>query len=193
MSTPMIETRSGDTAKFEQEGRKLVGYAAVFDSPSENLGGFREFIKRGAFKRSIESNVDCRALVDHDTRLVLGRRSSGTLQLAEDSRGLLIEVQMPDVSYARDLAELMRRGDVSQMSFGFTVPAGGDEWGPPAAGDTLRTRTIKSVDLAEVSVVTFPAYPATEVSLRSMLRQDMEKLRLRLQIASLRRIVRHSK
>lgn len=193
MSTPMIERRAGDTAKFEQEGRKLVGYAAVFDSPSENLGGFREFIRRGAFKKSIESGADIRGLVDHNTQLVIGRRSNGTLTLAEDSKGLLVEIKLPDVSYANDLIQLVRDNYISGMSFGFSVPDGGDEWGPPVAGDTLRTRTIKAADLAEVSVVSFPAYGATHVSLRSMMRHDMEKLRMKVQIAGMRRIVRHPK
>ena len=178
-----IETRSGGIGAIEQDGKHIVGYAAVFNSRSENLGGFTEEIRGGAFKRSIDSSADVRALLDHDTRLVLGRRSSGTLALAEDSRGLLIDITTPATSYARDLVELLRRGDVSQMSFGFTVPNGTDIWGDGENG--IRHRTLTECSLAEVSVVTFPAYPETSCALRSLMRHKMQTIRNQVKVLAL--------
>lgn len=142
---------------------RLVGHAAVFNSLSEDLGGFRELIAPGAFASSIAKD-DVRALFNHDPNFVLGRTSSGTLRLAEDMRGLAIEVDMPDTQTIRDLVTApVQRGDVSQMSFAFETVT--DEWRKDTAGDW--TRTLVEVRLYDVSPVTFPAYPATDVSARS--------------------------
>jgi uncharacterized protein len=187
----MLETRtlSGSIENSGKDGRTLVGYAAKFDSLSENLGGFRELIKPGAFRSSLSDGTDVRALVDHDPRLVIGRRSNGTLRLEEDSTGLRVEIDTPSVSYADDLLELIRGGYVSQMSFGFSIPPGGDEWLPVDKEDGLRRRLLKTVALAETSVVTFPAYSATEVSVRSLElhQRKVDQLRLALAVAGLRR------
>ena len=187
----MLETRtlSGSIENSGKDGRTLVGYAAKFDSLSENLGGFRELIKPGAFRSSLSDGTDVRALVDHDPRLVIGRRSNGTLRLEEDSTGLRVEIDTPSVSYADDLLELIRGGYVSQMSFGFSIPPGGDEWLPVDKEDGLRRRLLKTVALAETSVVTFPAYSATEVSVRSLElhQRRVDQLRLALAVAGLRR------
>ena len=187
----MLETRtlSGSIENGGKDGRTLVGYAAKFDSLSENLGGFRELIKPGAFRSSLSDGTDVRALVDHDPRLVIGRRSNGTLRLEEDSTGLRVEIDTPSVSYADDLLELIRGGYVSQMSFGFSIPPGGDEWLPVDKEDGLRRRLLKTVALAETSVVTFPAYSATEVSVRSLElhQRKVDQLRLALAVAGLRR------
>lgn len=182
-----IERRVGSLAAVESEGNKLHGYAAVFNQPSENLGGFREFIAPGAFKRSLDSGEDVRALLDHDTRLVLGRRSAGTLRLHEDSKGLAVEIDLPSTSYARDAAELIRRGDVSQMSFGFTIPHGGDEWLPPEGDEPLRRRIVRQANLMEVSVVSIPAYPQTEIGLRSLTRWLMDRNKNCFKVLGLRR------
>ena len=187
----MLETRtlSGSIENSGKDGRTLVGYAAKFDSLSKNLGGFRELIKPGAFRSSLSDGTDVRALVDHDPRLVIGRRSNGTLRLEEDSTGLRVEIDTPSVSYADDLLELIRGGYVSQMSFGFSIPPGGDEWLPVDKEDGLRRRLLKTVALAETSVVTFPAYSATEVSVRSLElhQRKVDQLRLALAVAGLRR------
>ena len=187
----MLETRtlSGSIENSGKDGRTLVGYAAKFDSLSENLGGFRELIKPGAFRSSLSDGTDVRALVDHDPRLVIGRRSNGTLRLEEDSTGLRVEIDTPSVSYADDLLELIRGGYVSQMSFGFSIPPGGDEWLPVDKEDGLRRRLLKTVALSETSVVTFPAYSATEVSVRSLElhQRKVDQLRLALAVAGLRR------
>lgn len=132
------------------------GYAAVFDSPSEPLP-FIETISPGAFKRSLNSGREVRMFINHNSDQVLASTRSGTLTLAEDERGLLVEAQLPPTTYGRDLSVLMQRGDVHSMSFGFSVPSGGDSW-----SDDGQSRELREVILHEVSVVTgFPAYPAT--------------------------------
>lgn len=142
---------------------RVAGYAAVFDKPSENLGGFVERIKPGAFSETLKDNrSDPRLLWDHNSQYVLGRRSAGTLTLNEDVKGLAFEAILPDTTYARDLSVLMERGDVREMSFGFNVIR--DEWSdldkPTVKRDVLEVRLI------EISIVSFPAYPQTSVKLR---------------------------
>lgn len=146
----------------EDEKEKIVGYAAVFDSLSENLGGFREKIQQGAFKRSLENGADVRALMNHDPNYILGRNKSGTLVVQEDSRGLKIEITPPETTWARDLMTSMDRGDISEMSFAFATID--DRW-EEENGETIRT--LKEVDISDVSVVTYPAYKATSVQVRS--------------------------
>lgn len=161
-------------AAIQPEGSKLVGYAAVFGPLSEDLGGFRERVAPNAFDRSLADDTDIRALVDHDTAKVIGRRSSGTLQLATDERGLRVEIDLPETTYANDLRALLQRGDVSQMSFAFLVEPNGEKWeGRDESG--VRIRTLTDVQLIEVSVVTIPAYPDTVAALRSMQRLDQAK------------------
>ncbi len=157
---PLIEMRvEGD----EGERPKIVGHAAVFNELSEPLWGFRERILPGAFKEAIERD-DVRALVNHDPNYVLGRNKAGTLRLAEDERGLAVEIDPPDTQWARDLMVSMRRGDVNQMSFAFTVL---DEEFSKEDGENIRI--LKKVRLHDVSVVTYPAYPQTDVQVRSIL------------------------
>lgn len=142
------------------EADLIRGYAAVFDQLSEDLGGFRERIAPGAFRRSVESG-DVRALWEHNPQYVLGRTRAGTLALAEDARGLRVEIRPPDTVWAGDLRRSLERGDVNQMSFGFTVR---DETWDQEDGATVRT--LKDVDLFDVSIVTFPAYPQTSAEAR---------------------------
>jgi uncharacterized protein len=147
----------------------MRGHAAVFDQPSELLAGcFREIIKPGAFSEAIISS-DPRALFNHDPSMVLGRKSSGTLRMVEDVSGLAVEIDPPNTSYSRDLQECMKRGDVNQMSFGFTVADGGDEWIRDSGDAGTWTRTITKIErLYDVSPVTFPAYPETDCAIRSL-------------------------
>lgn len=155
-TTDMVVANEGKTATF-------TGYAAVFDSPSEPLP-FIETIAPGAFARSLKSRNDVRMYVNHDDNMVLASRRSGTLKLAEDAKGLRVEAKMPDTSYARDLVELMRSGVVDSMSFGFSVPRGGDEWSEDGS-----QRRLNEIRLHEVSVVTgVPAYSATSAMVRKM-------------------------
>lgn len=141
---------------------RLRGHAAVFNSLSEPMYGFREQIAPGAFAESIGKD-DIRALWNHDTSHVLGRKSAGTLILTEDERGLAVDINPPNTTWAKDLLISIKRGDVSQMSFGFRVLT--DSW---SMVDGSEVRTLEKVQLFEVSPVTFPAYSATDVSARSL-------------------------
>src|SRR6056297_1955042 len=156
-----LETRIVEVDQFEvredSDGMHLEGYAALFDSRSENLGGFTETIKPGAFRSSLKARNDIKLLWNHDTGAVLGSTRAGTLTLTEDERGLRVSADIANTSYGRDAAELVRRGDVTGFSFGFSMPArGGDGWISEGT-----ERLLKSVRLHEVSLVAFPAYPAT--------------------------------
>lgn len=149
-------------------GLEFRGYAAVFNSPSQDLGGFRETILPGAFSRSINSAAnggrDIKMFLNHNQDVVLASTRARTLRLAEDERGLLAEATLPDSAWGQPVAEAIRRGDISSMSFGFTVSKGGDAWSPDHS-----QRTLHEVRLLEVSPVTgWPAYTATSASIRSL-------------------------
>lgn len=158
---PLIEVR----AAAEGEGPKIVGHAAVFEVISEKLGLFREKIARGAFTKTIQE-ADVRALWNHDPNYVLGRTKARTLTLSEDEHGLAIEITPPATSWARDFIETLRRGDVDQMSFGFRAVK--EQW--EGEGDLGLLRILKEVELFDVSPVTFPAYPQTDVQVRALKR-----------------------
>jgi len=148
-----------------EEKRYIEGHAAVFDSWSETLGGmfpFREKVNRGAFEESLEKD-DIRALFNHDANFVLGRNRAGTLELREDEKGLYVKIIPPDTQMARDLITSIERGDINQMSFGFSV-----EEEKCNTEDGIDVRELRKVKLFDVSPVTFPAYPATDVGLRAM-------------------------
>ncbi|HZL38457.1 MAG TPA: HK97 family phage prohead protease [Tepidisphaeraceae bacterium] len=162
--TRFIRTAAGSEIRMLPGTRTLAGIAAPFNSPSEDLGGFREVIQRGAFNSTLSSNRDIRALLSHDNDKLLGRTSSGTLRLHETPDGLAFENDLPDVSYARDLMSLVQRRDIRGMSFGFRVPKGGDSW---AKVNGQAVRTLKSVDLGEISYVANPAYGSTAIQVRS--------------------------
>lgn len=156
-SEQKFETRVS-AADFEiretPDGMTFEGYAAVFNSRSENLGGFTEFVAPGAFTRSLKTRNDVKLLWNHDAGQVLGSTRARTLTLTEDARGLKVTAQLPNTQLGRDTAELLKRGDVDAMSFGFNVIK--DKWN--ANGDE---RTLEAVRLFEVSIVAFPAYSAT--------------------------------
>ncbi|CAB4157353.1 Prohead protease [uncultured Caudovirales phage] len=147
----------------EADGMRFTGYAAVFNSDSEPLP-FIERIMPGAFKRSLKARNEVKLFKNHNMDEVLASTRSKTLRLTEDSKGLLAEATLPDTTAGRDLAVLMKRGDVHAMSFGFSVPSKGDKW-----SDDGMTRELKEIRLHEVSIVTgFPAYEATTASVRSL-------------------------
>ena len=150
--------------RAEGDGNTFVGYAAMFDSPSQPLP-FTERIAQGAFTRSLgDRRRDIRLYVNHNSDMVLASKKSGTLRLSEDRMGLRVEADLPDTSYSRDLRALMQAGVVDKMSFGFTIPKGGDRW-----SDDGMERTLTKINLHEVSVVTgFPAYEATKAAVRSL-------------------------
>lgn len=164
-----METRLGIDAwhdvdfRMEADGRTFRGYAAVFDSESEDLGGFRETIAPGAFKRSLNQRKrDLKAFVNHDWGRLLGTRKAGTLVLKEDDYGLRAEIELPDTQDGRDIAALTARGDIHAMSFGF-VPVDVEQ------KDNGKTQRIREARLMEVSPVTaWPAYSATTAGMRAL-------------------------
>jgi HK97 family phage prohead protease len=164
---------------FKVSGKKIVGRPVVYDSLSEDLGGFKEIIKHSAFAGSLDNDI--RALVEHQPTLLLGRTSSNTLTIREDNQGLLIEIDPPDIQSARDLMVSIERGDIKGMSFGFSVPAGGDKWdydqSPPL-------RTVTRAILHEITVTSMPAYKATDVAvaMRSLLLGQSYNQRQRLEL-----------
>lgn len=158
------ETRDFDTSfeiREEGDGMTFVGYAAKFDQPSENLGGFVEYVERGAFSRSLKSRNDVMLLWNHDSGEPLASTRSGTMKLTEDEIGLRVEARLPQTTRGKDLAILLRDGIVGKMSFGFNVIK--DSWN--AEGNERR---LKSVRLFEVSAVVWPAYTSTSASVRGL-------------------------
>lgn len=149
----------------ENEQKRIIGYGAVFNSLSEDLGGFREMILPGAFTEAITRD-DVRALFNHDPNLILGRTAAGTLVLSEDERGLRYEIDPPATQYARDLLVSLERGDVDQSSFGFIVEE--ESWQNPNAERSYPIRVLHRVKLFDVSPVVYPAYAATSVAVRAI-------------------------
>lgn len=148
------------------EGMSFQGYAAVFNSPSAPLP-FTETIAPGAFARSLKSRNNVFLLVNHDAARPLASTRSKTMTLEEDGRGLLVKATLPDTTDGRDLAVLLGAGGaprvIDSMSFGFSVPRGGDTWNEDGS-----QRTLNQVRLHETSIVTFPAYEATTAAVRSL-------------------------
>jgi len=135
----------------------IIGHAAVFNTLSEDLGGFREQIDPGAFNDTLDADV--RALKNHDPNMILGRTKAGTLTLSVDELGLRYDIQLPKTTFAADLIESVRRGDISQSSFAFR--ALDDKWNKHDGQDV---RTIVRAELIDVSPVTYPAYNTTDTS-----------------------------
>lgn len=160
----LLECRQLHELRLEGEGeqRRIVGYAAVFDTLSDDLGGFREEIAPGAFD---PLDQDVRCTFNHDANQVVGRTSSGTLELKTDKRGLWFSARPPATTWARDLLASIERGDVNQGSFMFRVRPGGEEW---RDDDGATIRRLTAVRTRDVAVVTYPAYPDTRVAARSL-------------------------
>lgn len=159
-------TFAADTMRVEtraEGGPRLIGHAAVFNTETKIGRWFRERIAPGAFRRAIAED-DVRALFNHDENWVLGRNRAGTLRLAEDDVGLAIDITPPDTQLVRDMVLApISRGDVSQMSFGFVMRR--EEWDETEA---VPLRTLLEVELFDVSPVTFPAFPTTDVAMRNL-------------------------
>lgn len=137
----------------------IYGYAAVFDSPSEPMP-WVEYVRRGAFTKTLKDGADVRLLIDH-AGVPLARSRSGTLRLEEDARGLYMESELdPRNPDAARLISAMDRGDMSQMSFAFRSIK--DNW-----NEDRSVRELREVQLYDVSVVTFPAYEETIAEVRS--------------------------
>ena len=150
-----FELRSTQT---EDGKRQVRGHGAVYDSRSEDLGGFREIIAKGAFDKAV--NDDIRALFNHDPNQILGRTTAGTLKVSTDERGLAYELVLPDTSYAKDLAVNLDLGNITQSSFAMTVKR--DRWEEEEDGTILRT-ILEVENLYDVSPVTYPAYQEADV------------------------------
>lgn len=155
-NAPEQRTIDVDVADLDTRGRSVVGYAAVYGATSGDLGGFREQIAPGAFA-GVLADADVRCLLNHDANVVLGRTKSGTLRLADDERGLRFEVDLPESR--SDLREAVARGDLDGASFRFQV--GEEEWD----GDLRTVKTVAA--LHDVTLATYPAYPATSIELRT--------------------------
>jgi HK97 family phage prohead protease len=156
-----VRTNSVDfEVRAEGDGMTFTGYASVFNSPSEDLGGFVEYVAPGAFKRSLQSRNEVKLLWNHDAGEPLASLRGGTMQLVEDSRGLKVTAQLPNTTRGRDIAELLRTKVIDSMSFGFNVIR--DSWSSDG-----KVRTLESVRLFEASIVSFPAYSQTSATVRS--------------------------
>ncbi|GKV69848.1 hypothetical protein NCCP2716_23460 [Sporosarcina sp. NCCP-2716] len=164
------QTRSLSTdlqTRAEEDEMVIEGYFAVFGSETTLWPGAFEEIAPGAFDKTLSNDV--RALIDHETRAVLGRTKSNTLTLKVDSRGLWGSIRInPDDSDAVNLYQRVKRGDVDQCSFGFNIVSETTDW----REDGTVKWIIEEVDLHEVSVVTFPAYSDTGVQAR---KQEVEQ------------------
>ena len=157
-------------------GKTIEGYAATFGNTAR-VSDFNEVIAPTAFSESLRSRDEILALSDHDYTKVIGRTGNGSLKLSTDAKGLRFTLTPPDTQAGRDALEMVRTGTAGGLSFGFTVPAGGDEW----QGET---RTLKNVVLREISLVSsWPAYQGTSASVRS--RQPMTDQERRIRILEL--------
>jgi uncharacterized protein len=169
MTKSNFEIRHNEITDLEvrssEDSSTFTGYAAVFNSDSEPLP-FIERIAPGAFTRTLESRNHVKMFLNHNTDIVLASNRSGTLQLTEDERGLRVTAELPPTTAGNDLKVLLKRGIISQMSFGFHIPNGGDSW-----SDGGKQRTLNEIALHEVSVVSgFPAYESTSAMVRTIAR-----------------------
>ena len=148
------------------ELRQITGRPAIYNSRSELINArFRETIAPGAATTALKTS-DIRALFNHDPNFVIARQSAGTLSVTEDRSGLSMAADPPPTQWARDLLVSIERRDVTQMSFGFIVGKGNDDW---QMEDGVALRTInRFAEILDVSPVTFPAYPDTSVAVRSL-------------------------
>jgi HK97 family phage prohead protease len=169
MSNQKREFRFLNSEVRAKSGTKpgISGYAARYGKATTLEPGLREIIKKGAFTQSVQRKDACIACFNHDPEKILGRVSAGTLRLRDDSDGLYFDCDTPDTSYANDLLESIRRGDISECSFGFYLDPDGDEFSKDADGTILRQ--IKSCQVFDVSPVIYPQYSGgvTNVEARS--------------------------
>jgi len=158
-----LEERSSDDGRIS-----MRGYAYRFNELSQDLGGFRERIVPGAGAPSLRQN-DVYATFNHNSSALLGRTSSGTLRVGEDNEGGFYDIDLPDTTVGRDVAELLKRGDLKGSSFTFRVLDGGQRRSDEDDPETgLPVREITAMDVSELGPVTNPAYLTTQASLRSV-------------------------
>jgi HK97 family phage prohead protease len=163
------ELRAAGTAK----NPKIEGYASVFGQVAD-IGSFKEVVQAGAFSRTLKSSTEVVMLFNHDDSLLLGRRSAGNLSIEEDSIGLKFSCELANTSVAKDVYENLKAGNLRECSFGFCVDEpSGEQWTKLADGSMLRT--LVSVKLFDVSVVSFPAYSGTSAVARNIVPADLEQ------------------
>lgn len=162
----------------------VEGYFIVFEDETllDRQNNIYEIVSRGAFDKTLEAGNDVRALFNHDTDKILGRLSNKTLELRVDETGVYGVIHLPNTQLGRDLYELIKRGDISQCSFGFNIE---EEVLEKREDGAYRWR-INQVDLHEVSVVTFPAYENTSIKARSKEIADRESRKLSVRKAELK-------
>ena len=165
-----LEVRAAD----DGSGKTITGHAVVFDTLSDDMGSFREIVRPGAFDRTLSDGSDVRAFWNHNSDLILGREKAETLSLEVDEVGLRFSITAANTTAGQDALESIRRGDVDQMSFGFTAEE--DRLSTQEDGSTLRE--LLDVSLFEVSPVVFPAYTETSAEVRSQ--QVSTELRSRI-------------
>lgn len=171
-------TQSLSLRMMEEDGQKYIeGYSAVFynesnDGTEYRVGPYRERIGRRAFSRAINENHDTRCLFNHDASLLLGRTTAGTCTLSVDDMGLRFRASMPDTQLGRDVATLMERGDITGCSFAFEIM---DESEPVRQEDGTYVVEIRDLKLYDVGPVTYPAYEATSVHVRTEMENKREE------------------
>ena len=158
------------TSKIKNESGQLIGRAVAFNSASHDLGGFVEIIEPTAFDSHLSKSPDIRALYEHDGKDLLGRTSSGTLNVTKHDDGIHVEITPPDTRAGKDCIELVSRGDINGMSFGFIAKR--DRWNWNAK--PLPIRYVVEAELREVTVTATPAYSASSVALRSLAEHKRE-------------------
>lgn len=181
----MIEQRTFcvDEVRFSEGDAgelRFSGYASIFNSVTKIFPGFYERIAPGAFANSLRNKDDVRFLINHDPNLILARTKSGTLHLEEDASGLRTDANLAPTTYGKDLAVVVKRGDLDQMSFAFRVT---DDERERHQDDELRT--VKEAEVVDVSAVTFPAYVDTKAEMNSDLHSigtSVRELRSRKQL-----------
>lgn len=173
--TAATETRS-ITGNYQTDGNRLVGYAAVWDSPTqiyENGVQFTEIVRAGAFTRSLANRGDILATYNHNPDALLARTSNNTLRLSQDATGLRFELDLPDTQLGRDLKALTSTGTLNGASFTFNVRSGGEKWNG-------KTRELVDLNLFELGPVAQPAYSSTSLGLRSrQAEQDKNSINLK--------------
>lgn len=178
------EFRTADNIVAKDDEKMIVeGYALRFNTESHLLGEFVETISPGALENADLTDVRC--LIDHNSSYVLGRTVADTLSLTVDDKGLYFRCQLPNTTYARDLYENIKLGNVNQCSFGFSIEEDGDTF--ERRSDGLFKRTVNKIkSLFDVSIVTYPAYEETDVapalrSIKKIKDEELEQHRLKEQ------------
>ncbi|WP_312684230.1 HK97 family phage prohead protease [Mammaliicoccus sciuri] len=173
-----------------QQDMVIEGYAIIFNTLSDDLGGFKEIIHPNALQGVDISDVKC--LINHDFNYVIGRTQANTLELSVDDKGLFFRCKLPNTSYARDIYENISAGNVNQCSFFYTLPPKDDTARTWSKVEGEYVQTINRIDqLIEVSIVTMPAYQDTSVAVGQRASglnkfKELEKIKLSLDIESLR-------